>query len=145
MRPGRVKRFVAPQATLSTWIWCKTLQDVSSCGGDARRYGTQTNRIAAIKLEATPRYHLQRFAPRCNGLRHPTSPRFRRILLRCGYLVSDGTRQRIASDPGDRDVVNRSPRVVRAGPPWEYERSREGTPELGLPVGACPAPNVAEC
>jgi len=57
MRPGRVKRFVAPQATLSTWLWCKTLQDVSSCGGDARRYGTQTNRIAAIKLEATPRYH----------------------------------------------------------------------------------------
>ena len=34
---------------------------------------------------------------------------------------------------------------MRAGPPWEYERSLEGTPQLAPPFGACPAPNVAEC
>lgn len=46
---------------------------------------------------------------------------------------------------GPTSTINRLPRVVRAGPPWVYERSPEGTPNLGPPVGACPAPNVAEC
>jgi hypothetical protein len=45
----------------------------------------------------------------------------------------------------DPDAIGRLPRAVRAEPPSEYERLPGGTPALGPPVGACPAPNVAEC
>jgi hypothetical protein len=50
-------QLVKTQATPSKWLSCKTLQSVSPCGSDARRYGRQTYRIFAIKLVATPRYH----------------------------------------------------------------------------------------
>jgi len=61
---------------------CKALHNFSPCCGQTGWDRRHHQRINAIKLEAAPRYHLQRFAPRCNGSHHPTGPQFRRILLR---------------------------------------------------------------
>jgi len=44
---------------------CKPLQSASSRRDDAGRNRRHADEIGAIKLEAGPRYHLQRFAPIC--------------------------------------------------------------------------------
>jgi hypothetical protein len=58
---------------------CKALQTVSSLRNDARRHDRNPNRVGAIKLEAAPRYHLQRFASLCTGLQRQMDPTSRSV------------------------------------------------------------------
>jgi hypothetical protein len=50
---------------------CMPLQSVSSRRNDAGRYCRHPDGIGAIKLEAAPRYHLQRFASLCARVQRP--------------------------------------------------------------------------
>jgi hypothetical protein len=52
-------RAAVSQATVSSWLWCKTLQCDLFCRTDAGWNCQETNRIRAIKFEATPRYHFK--------------------------------------------------------------------------------------
>ena len=51
-----------------------TLQSVSSRREDAGRNRRHPDGIGAIKFEAAPRYHLQRYAPICTGLLRRAPP-----------------------------------------------------------------------
>ena len=79
------------------------LQSVSSHCTDAGRYCRHPDRIGAIKLEAAPRYHLQRFASRCTGLQRQIT-----------HLHSEPSGARVGRDrPGFRSFICfDSPRVA---------------------------------
>jgi hypothetical protein len=83
-----------------------------------------------ITTNPAPRYHLQRFAPRCNGLHHPTAPKFRRILLRVRLSRPDpeetiDTGSFTASEPPAAMVIPVSESAHRLQltiPPTRYDR-----------------------